>query len=153
MNITTNLKSLIKTFPLVSVMAVTLALSPSVSMAAKGEHGYHADKKTHHNKSHRKQQGKANHHSKSHGNRHGRGIGYGTEKFRARGHDFNRHNRGHRSHKAHSHGHRSGHRHEHRRHDYYVINEHRAHEHYHHIDPLRFVIGLHTDNMDIILRD
>ncbi len=125
--------STLKTLPLVGLLAMGLALVPTVSMADKNDHGRGEDKmyqqhdggKSHHNE-HRDYR---YHVDSKHG---------GHKQVYVRGHNhYGRH------------VHKHVHRHPPRGHTDYVV----VHEHYDDYDPLRLMLGLHFDNIDIIYRD
>ena len=151
-----NLSRILKTLPMIGVLAMGLALTPAISMADDDNRGRHKDRYSHdagksHKKAHKqdhrahKKEWKREHrrdHKKykhGHGHKHVNNHKHGWKKHYGHKH---RHN-GHR----HSHSHR-GHRHEH-----VVVRDYGHHDHYLYFDDLRFVFGLHTDNVDIIFRD
>ena len=125
MNITTSLKTL----PLVTALTMTLALAPAVSMADK-EHGHHRDDYSEHQ----------HHKNKKH---HGK---------LAR--TYSHHERGYKKHHGHHHNrHYDRHYHGHPRYEEVVVYDYYRPRHYIGLDNLRFMIGLHTGNIDLIFRD
>jgi hypothetical protein len=129
--------STLKTLPLVGLLAMGLALAPAASMADKKDHGHGGDKvyqKHDSGKSHQGNRHKS-HRDVGHSNKHRDG---GHKQVYVRGYNhYDRH--------IHKHGHKHhGHRHA----DYVVV-----HDHYYDYDPLRLMLGLHFDNIDIIYRD
>ena len=161
------MKTLSRLKKLSSIAAViaTLALFPGISMAEKSDG--HSDRARHNNehsqnrsKSYNKDYYRENRHAgSSHKQRDNRGRfdrGYDKHnKHRDRGHS--KHYNGHgghayRKYKKHYSGHDVRHNHGHRGyagHDY----GHRHYRDYRGFDNLRFMIGLHSDNLDIIFRD
>ncbi|MGB5397645.1 MAG: hypothetical protein WBN96_10895 [Gammaproteobacteria bacterium] len=132
----------LKTLPLAGVVALGLALVPAVSMADKGDRG---------DKGHYSQQGgksfKAD--KRSHNDR---GNHYGHTK---KGHDKYAYNRGGRhqyGHDRRGHGHVHSYGHPVHNHTTTVVHDY-GHQHYLGLGNLRFMLGLHTDNVDIIFRD
>lgn len=147
------IRQTLKNLPVIGVLALGLALSPNLVMADHGDRGKHKSqysqdsgkthKKTRKNDKPRKVHVYDRHgHKKARKNHHGRHF--------AR-HDSHKHNR----HYGHRGDYRHGHRHGHRAHNHshYVTNHHDHHDRYVDFDNLRFMIGLHTDNLDIILRE
>jgi len=140
----------LKTLPLAGVVALGLALMPAVSMADKGDRdnkghysqksgkSYKADKRSHNDRGNRYGHTKKGHdkHAYNRGGRHHYGNAYGHDK---RGHG---HGHGH----AHSVGHPV------HNHTTTVVHDY-GHQHYLGLGNLRFMLGLHTDNVDIIFRD
>jgi len=129
--------STLKTLPLVGLLAMGLALMPVVSMADKNDRGRGEDKM------YQKHDGGKSHHGEhresKHDDRYYKVHKHGGHKqVYVRGHN---HYGGH----LHKHGHRHP---VHRHADYVVVHDH--HEDY---DPLRLMLGLHFDNIDIIYRD
>ena len=137
----------LKTLPLVSILALGLALAPTASMADKGDRGQKERYSQHGGKSFK-------------GDKRGhkdRGHGYGHTK---KGHDKHGYDR-HGSHGRHQVGHAHGHGHDrHAHHNSYAGHSHNnyivrdyGNQHYLGLGNLRFMLGLHTDNVDIIFRD
>ena len=147
-----NIRYSMKNLPVVGLLALGLVLSSNPAMADKadrdGHKGYIAQQFSHQA-------------AKSHNNR-----GKYTKQHKEHRYDRNDHRKGHkdRSHKYYSshnshkhkshrnHAHRDYHRHGYRghSHSHNVVN---YHDHYVGFDDLRFMVGLHTDRFDIILRD
>ena len=155
-----NIITTLKTLPVVAAVAIGLVLSPAVSMADKADSGHQKSQYSHEGgKSHGKAHKKGNYrsdkarHKKQHkvtrsydkrGNKHVSKKHYGKPYGFRKGHAYNRH------------GHRDNHRHGHRGHSHthYVVNDdYDYYDHYLDLDNLRFMIGLHTNNFDIILRE
>lgn len=133
-----NKELLLKSLPLLSLFAMSLVLSPGVAMADRDDRGHsrekysHGEHRSHGNKPDYRSRGK---HHKSHDR-------YGS----VRNHDRSNH---------HDYAHQK-HRHDGRRHGShttYIVNDHYYADDYYHRDRRRFMIGLHTDNVDIIFRD
>ncbi len=123
MNIITSLKTL----PVISLLALGITLTPATSMAAK--------------------EYKREHHSEYRD--HGKHF-----KARRHSHRHDSHSREHRRHGHHKH-HRHhyvdhGHGHHHR--EIITVHGHRPH-HYLGLHNLRFMIGLHTGNFDLVIRE
>jgi len=120
----------LKTLMLSATVAVSLIFIPTLSMADNDKYSHHqakysTDKTRHHNKGHKI--------SRSHGQKHH------YSKMQNRHNKHGLHKSGHHGHRGHNHGHIN-----------YVVNDH-YHGHAHVFDHLRFMIGLHTDDIDIIL--
>lgn len=146
-----NIRSTIKTLPLIGVLALGLVLSPMTAMADQSDRGSHKGQYSHdnskkHNKAHKNARPHKVHEYDRRGHKHAGNKHYDKRYSRHNKHSNNKHFR---------HSHRDKHRHGSRRHShsYYVVNDHRHHDHYIDFDDLRFMIGLHTDNFDIIFRD
>ena len=137
----------LKTLPLIGLLALGVAMVPAVSQAAPGALGSalsHDGGKGHHRdggkspRDHGKQYRDKGHYDRGHGHK-----GY------AKGHD-----KGHK--RVYNYG--KGHGYEHYGHVHRVYRPHThvehvvVHDHYDH-DPLRLLLGLHFDNIDIIYRD
>lgn len=132
--------STFKTLPLIGLLAMGLALAPAVSMADDGNRGHGKDRvyqKHDGGKSHRVDKG---HFDRGHGYKmdHKKGHKYVQNHNKGLGHKHYGHT--HKVYRPHYHG--RGHA------DYVVI-----HDHYDDYDPLRLMLGLHFDNIDIIYRD
>ena len=148
-----------KKLPLIGAVLMALAVFPGVSMAEKGD-GYgdrgrhdkqysHDRKKSYNGNNYRGNKRGDKHASKSHRNdqahrgynkyskhdKHSKGKRYGHQKV----HAYNKHK--HRD---------DGHRHGHAR---YVVNDYGHRPHYVGFDDLRFMIGLHNPNLDIVFRN
>lgn len=138
-----NIFTTLKTLPLLAVLTVGLILSPTLSMAGNGEHGQHKAKYSQnagksHSKSHNKGNYRSNKHSyKTHGKRYKGNHSHRSERHH-RKHDY--YKRGHYDHRGH-------------RHTNYIVKDHYYPEHFIGLDHLRFMIGLHTDILDITLHD
>ena len=141
--------STLKTLPLVGLMALGVAMTPVVSEAAPGAIGHVVEKQAHKqgggkghyrdgNRSHRGDKGshkrdrdhykghkKYGHKVREHVVYRGRGPKYGIEHHGYKHHGYD-------------HGHT----------DYVIV-----HDSYPDYDPLRLLLGLHFDNIDIIYRD
>ena len=140
-----NVSSTIRTLPITAALALGLALAPAISMA-KG--GFDRDNVSHgQSYSHNG----AGNHGNNHGNSHGYDHGGDKRVHNGRGYDRDWHDRGH------EHGHYD------RRvvknyiypaHPHtvteYVVHDY-APRHYLSLGDLGFIIGLHTDDIDIIL--
>jgi len=144
--------SAIKSIPAIALLALGLALSSSPAMADKGERS-----------SHKGEMAKQFSHEASRSHRDTLKPGKRTEHRRHDGksHKWTRKDRDHRYYISHDggkykrhkhHAHRDGHRHVYRGypHSHRVVSRH---DHYFDLDELRFMVGLHTDRFDIILRD
>jgi len=153
-----NINTPLKTLPLLAVLAVGLVLSPTLSMAGNGDRGHHKEKYSHdigksHSKGHNKVQHRSNKHSvKTHGKSHKDNHSHRSERHYSKGHGhYNKHayyKRGHHKHGYDHHKHYRGHSHTH-----YIVNDHYYSDGLFDLDNLRFMIGLHTNNLDITFRD
>jgi len=141
-----NITSL-KALPIIAALTVGFALTPITAMAGNGERGHHKSEYSrssgkHHDKGHYRRDKHAN---RSHGSHQSRSIGRHYNKHRDNHytghHDYRRYNYGH-------HYPRRGHNTTH-----YVVNDYGHRGHYSGFDQLRFMIGLHTDNVDISFHD
>ena len=128
----------LKTLPLVSILALGLALAPTASMADKGDRGQ---------KDRYSQHGGKTFKADKRGHK-DRGHGYGHTR---KGHDKHSYDR-HGSHGRHQVGHAHGYGHDRHSHNNYIVRDY-GHQHYSGLGNLRFMLGLHTDNVDIIFRD
>lgn len=152
-----NIKSTLKTLPIIGVIALGLAITPAYAIADNNGRSHARDHDSHKtfkksNKSHKKtDRGERRHNVHAY-------DAYGHKNMRKshrnkhyRGHDIHKHKK----HNRHQHGNRHWHKHGHtgHTHSYYVVNDYDQHGHYDGFDRLRFMIGLHTDNVDIIFRD
>jgi hypothetical protein len=146
-----NIISKLKTLPIVGALAIGLALSPALSMADNGNHG-----------SHKKQYSQNT--GKSH-DKHYRADKHKEPRKIVHSYDKRGHKKASRSHygkpyghdKGHVHYKRDKHRHNHNHrghsHTHYVVNDYGYRDHFIDFDDLRFMIGLNTNNVDIIVRD
>ena len=142
----------LNTLPLLAVLAVTLFLSPGLSLADNANSGHHKEKHAHDGgKSSRKGHVVGHHRSnqhryKTHGKSHKDKDNYS---YRPELHYSNGH---HNKHVFYKRGH---HNYVHRTYSHinYVVNDHDSNDHFNALDQLRFMIGLHSDNLDIILHD
>jgi len=153
-----NVKTSLKTLPLLAVLAVGMSLSPSISIAGKGDHGKHKEKYSH-NSGHKS--GKAHHRDnhrvnkqayRSHGNSHRNNRGHGSKDHHGSRHGHYKHH-AYNKHDNHGRGYVYNHAHGGHGHTSYIVNDYYYREPYYVLDPLRFMIGLHTDNLDIIFSD
>ncbi len=141
-----NNKITLNKLPLLGLLITGLALSPGLALADKNDKAHNKGARSH---------SSAQSHIKQHKNN-----------YKRQGKGSNRHNSSHNSKK---HGHRNDHNHyphavnKHRQHDHgnhnghrrttYIVNDHHHSGHIYGLDRLRVMIGLHTDNFDIIFRD
>lgn len=162
------LLSTLKTLPVVSVLALGMALSPTLSIADNDKRGRDQARSHDSGKSYNKGQmrsdkrdGRAtrsyNKHdykyrsTKRHGKRHGHGKHIVNYKNKFGGHG---HGHGHK----HKHGH-SGHNHRHSDHSHTNVIVHDvgvydyARRHYLSLNDLGFTFGLHGSNFDFVIRD
>lgn len=151
-----NTVSSFKKLPLIGAVLLALAVFPGASMAEKGDgygdrgrsdkHSSYERKNSYNGDSHR-----GNKFDNKHGNKHG-------NKHAAKSHHYDRHKRGydkHSKHGKHWKGKQYGHDHDHG-HARYVVNNYGYRPHHsHHVgfDDLRFMIGLHNPNLDIVFRN
>lgn len=147
----------LKTLPLIGLLAVGLALSPMVSMADDDDRGRGKDRvyqkhdggKGHSRnagKSHRRDKGNfVRGHNKSYARSHNKGHKSGHK----HGHSYNK-SYGHK-HYGHTHKVYRPHSHNHGHVDHVVVTDH--HDYISDYDRFRLMLGLHFDNIDIILRD
>jgi hypothetical protein len=139
--------SKIKSIPVIALLALGLALTSSPAMADKGERS-----------SHKGEIAKQFSHEV---NRSHRGTAKPGKRSGSRSHDRNSHkwtrkDRDHRYYKSHDGGKHRVHRGKHRHGYTGYPHTHRIvsyHDHHIGMDDLRFMVGLHTDRFDIILRD
>lgn len=147
-----------KKLPVIAAVLMALAVFPGASMADKGDrHGdrgghdkhYSHDRKKSHDKGHYrvdKHAGKSHHydrHSRGYDKHHKHG-----KRWKGKHHGHHKAH-AHNKHKHRGHGHRHGHGHEHT----YVVNDYGHRPHYVGFDDLRFMIGLHNPNLDIVFRN
>ena len=145
-----NNKTIFKNLPLLTIFTASLILTPAIAMADRGDRSHSKDKYSHddrrsHNKSHNRNNKHSNKHKYRSQGKSQRGDNWHSSKYRY----DNRH--GHRNGHAHYKRGRDNHRHDRR--TTYVVNDHHYSDHLYGLDPLRFMIGLHTDNFDITFRD
>lgn len=158
-----NTVSSYKKFPLIGAVLMALAVFPGASIAEKGD-GY--GDRGRHDKQYSYERKKSyngdSHHRNKYDNKHG-------NKHAGKSHDYNRHNPGYDKHRKHDkhwkgkqYGHHQGHaynKHKHRddghRHGHarYVVNNYGHRPHHVGFDDLRFMIGLHNPNLDIVFRN
>lgn len=137
-------------------IGLSLALAPSSSYAdERGKHkekySQHSDR-GHHNGHKRDKQGAIGHVLSSQNHRYRDKHGH---RFRGYARDHHGHRKNHRHHKHHKHVYSYDRHDAYRGHGNvtYIINEHDYRSPYYLLDPFRFSIGLHTDNLDIIFSD
>ena len=156
MNIKINSLTSLKNLPLISVLATGLVLSPTLSMADNADRGRHktqySDGGQSHSKGHKGSKKHGNKaHYKSQGKRHKGDYGHSSKHHYTKGHG---NNNDHAHYKRGFNNHRYDHHDSHRdHHTSYVVNEHHYSDYAYGLDPLRLMIGLHTNNFDIIFRD
>ncbi len=135
-----NNKTLLKKLSLLGLLATSVVLAPGIALADRGDRGQsresysHDDRRSHSNRNDHRSYGKRHQGYQRYGSAHNQNRGYGH-------------------HKNHAH---YKHRYDDRRHNdhtTYVINDGYYASDFYIRDPLRFMIGLHTNNIDIILRD
>ena len=147
-----NIRYSMKTLSVVGLLALGLALSSNPAMADKADRDGHKGNVTQQS-SH--QAGKS-HNDRSKYNKQHKEHRYHRNDYRKghkdRGHKYYSSHKGHKYKNHHNHVHRDKHGHGYRGHSHThnVVNHH---DHYLGFDDLRFMIGLHTDRFDIILRD
>lgn len=139
-----NMKTHLKALPVMAALTIGLAFAPTASMADDDDRGRG--------------------HSYSHdGGKHDKGKLRAKRYERGDKHRYDKKHRKHHKHRGHYYGHRHGHKHKHYRHDHhghrpaYVVNNY-GHDHYYRdrfidLSDLRFMIGVHTGNFDLIFRD
>ncbi|MCG6937696.1 MAG: hypothetical protein LJE83_05925 [Gammaproteobacteria bacterium] len=147
----TNVNPPLKTL-FISAALITALVSPAVSIAESADGSRHHKKHSagsgqQHNKGHYRSD---NYDVKARGK--SQKISHGHELKRNHGRDHNRpHNYVH-----YDHGHyKHRHNHDHDGHDqrHYVVNEYYYNDGLYDVDHLRFIIGLHSANLDVILRE
>jgi len=135
----------LKTLPLIGLLAMGLALGPTVSMADDDDRGRGKDRvyqkydggKSHYRDGHRSHRRDHGHYKRGHSHKKG-----------GHKHVYNSHRK--HGHKHHGYGHHThGHKHHGHRHVDTVI----VHDRHYDYDPFRLLLGLHFDNIDIIYRD
>lgn len=147
----TNSRIQLKTVPLITVLALGLAFAPLSAMAGNGNRGH---QKSEHSNSSGKHHNKGQYRSEKHTYREPRHNNHKRSLGRKLNHDHgtrysSHHNRGHDKHVRHYP------RYDHRGHGttHYVVNDYYPRDHYVDFDHLGFMIGLHTNNFDIMFRD
>ena len=140
-------KTTLKSLPLLTLLAAGLVLSPTMVMAGHGDRSHSKGQYSHdggqsHSKGHKRSNTHSNkHHYKSHGKSHNtKGHGHYN--------DHGHYKRGFNNHRYDHHDHHRGHH-----NTTYVVNDHYYNDYSYGMDSLRFMIGLHTNNFDIIFRD
>jgi len=126
----------IKTLPLLAVFATGLVLSPTLAMADDDDRGH---SKHRYSQENHQARGYANKHGNRHGERHNGSRHYNKHYGHRDGYAHNKHYYRRDDHRGH-------------RHSTYIVNDYYDNDYYL-LDPLRFMIGLHTNNVDIIFRD
>ncbi len=164
-----NISSKLKTLPILGSLALALISAPAIAVADnakreqnRGHYSQKSDKPHYRSESHRQPQhrGEYRGHQRDRHNRHGyndyaqnHGHKYAFNKSHKKHHKYRKHHKhGHYGHHRHPH---HGHGHNHHSHNHYqshviVRPERRA---YLDLSDLRFMFGLHTDNIDLIFRD
>ncbi len=147
-------KTTLKSLPLLTLLAAGLVLSPTMAMAGHGDRSHSKGQYSHDdNRSHSKGHKRSNKHSnkaqyKSHGKSHKGNYGHSSKHLYTKGHgnynDHGHYKRGFTNHHDHHRGNQQ---------TTYVVNDHYYNDYSYGLDPLRFMIGLHTNNFDIIFRD
>lgn len=158
MNIKIKSLTSLKTLPLISALAIGLVLSPTLSMADNGDRGRHKTQYSHdggqsHSKGHKGSNTQSNkRHYKSHGKSHKSNHGHSSKHHYAKGHG---HHNDHAHYKRGINKYRYDHQNSHRGHHHtsYVVNDQHYSDYSYGLDHLGFMIGLHTNNVDIIFRD
>lgn len=158
MNIKIKSLTSLKTLPLISALAIGLVLSPTLSMADNGDRGRHKTQYSHdggqsHSKGHKGSKTQSNkRHYKSHGKSHKSNHGHSSKHHYAKGHG---HHNDHAHYKRGINKYRYDHQNSHRGHHHtsYVVNDQHYSDYSYGLDHLGFMIGLHTNNVDIIFRD
>ena len=144
-------KTTLKNLPLLALLTAGIVLSPTIVMAGHGDSShskgqYSHDARQSHSKGHKQNDKK---HYKSRGKSHKSHNGYSSKRL---------YNKGYGNYNEHAH-YKPGHhnyRHDNHRgqlHTTYIVNDHHYDNYSYGLDPLRFMIGLHTNNFDIIFRD
>lgn len=161
----------VKNLPLLSLLAFSLAASPSLSMAGDNNRGH--DKKQHSRDGasygHKRGDKRTPHQQRrqyiKHSKKQHQGVyAYGQNRNYGPKHAFNKHHgkkhnaHQHNQHNQHRHGYGHGHGHNHtqnhsNRYQRNIIVEERRYPNNYNLRDLRFMFGLHTNNFDIILRD
>jgi hypothetical protein len=140
-----NIQSNLKILPVVAALAMGLALAPMSSMAGDKDRGHGSY--SHDAGSHSKSRSDKSHKRERHADRHDK------RSYRGDRHHSKKHGHKHRK-SRHAHNHR-GHKYRHQGHNpVYVVNNHGYYpERYIALDDLRFMVGIHTGNFDLIFRD
>jgi hypothetical protein len=147
MNSKSNTNFNLKRLSIAGAITAVMILSPAIAMADKGDRGHNREHNTvvagqkHHKGNFRVKEPARKVHGGSHKIRH--------TNWRKR-HDGHRHKYYKHPHNRHAHHgyHDNGHRHVN-----YVVHDHYYYDDGYDLDYLRFMIGLHSDNLDIILHD
>jgi hypothetical protein len=138
----------LKNLPLLALLTAGLVLSPTMVMAGHGDNShskaqYSQNDRQSHSKGHKYNNKK---HDKSHGKNHKGNYRISSKRHYSKGPGhYGDYKRGH-------HNYRHDH-HRHQHHTTYIVNDHHYDDYSYRLDPLRFMIGLHTNNVDIIFRD
>ena len=148
------LNKTLKAFPLLSILAIGIALAPVPSVADSSDRGRIKDKISH-------DSGRSSAAGHNRGNYRANKHSYRESSYRGeRGHRARKHyERGYSDRYSYSHdyrrSHTGGHGREHIGHTHttYVVNDRHHGGHGFIFDPLRFAIGLHTNNLDITIYD
>ncbi len=141
-------KKTLKNIPLLALLTAGLVLSPTMVMAGHGDNRhskgqYSQNDRQSHSKGHKQNVKK---HYKSHGKSHKGNYGISSKRHYSKGYGHsNDYKRGHHNYRH------DYHRDQH--HTTYIVNDHHYDDYSYGLDPLRFMIGLHTNNVDIIFRD
>ena len=135
-----NTISMLRTLPLVGVLALSLGLTPTVTMADDERRGRDQvykkhDGGKHHYREHRRL-------NRDHGRpKHGHHRSHKHNIHKHHGHKHHGHS--HRRHKHHGHGHRHIDR----------VIVHNYYDDWYDYDRFRLLLGLHFDNIDLVYRD
>ena len=116
-----------KKLPLITLLSLGLAGLPLVASANDGDRGRHGHYQQDHGKSHHRNDRRRDH--RDHGDRHSYRKGYKHGYRNARHHNKR-------------HGHHGRHH-----------NSHQRYGHGHYYDHVGFMLGLYSDNLDVIFRD
>jgi len=135
-----NNKTLFKNLSLLGLFVTGIVLAPGIALADRGERDHSREKYSNDDR-----RSHSNHNNyRSYGKRHQGYERYGSVRNQSRGH-------GRHKNQAHY-----KHRYDGRRHGYYttyIVNDRYYANDFYMPNPFRFIIGLHTNNIDIILRD
>lgn len=140
-----------KFIPLASILSLTLAMTPGITMADDG--GRQKNQYSHDGaKSHKKQPRKEQH--VIHGyNKPAHNKARHKQVTKVYGKPYMKHNKPvHYKYVSYGHDYR-GHDHRGYGHTRYIVIDDHHHEHYVDLDDIRFKVGLHTGNLDIIFHD
>ncbi len=147
-------KTTLKSLPLLSLLAAGLILSPTMVTAGYGDRSHSKSQYSHDDaKSYSKGHKRSNKHSnkahyKSQGKSHKGNYGHSSKHLYTK-------RQGHYNDRAHNKRGHHNYRHDHHRdqhHTTYIVNDHH-YDDYYGLDNLRFMIGLHTNNFDIVFRE